>query len=69
MREGVHPAELAETIWMAIVGCHLLADALDDSRIARLTVVWRTLLPTIVPEQKLAYFNAFVSRIAQLYQP
>lgn len=67
VREGVDPAELAQTIWMTIVGCHLLADALDDSRIGRLTVAWQTLLPTIVPKQKLAYFSEFVSRVAQHY--
>lgn len=68
MRDDVDPAQAGEAIWISVVGCHLLSDALDDDRIARLVLVWRTQLPAIVPAEKRPYFDEFLSRLALHYR-
>lgn len=60
--DDVDPAEAGEAIWVAMLGTHLLSNALGDDIDARLTKVWRVLLRAIVPAESRTYFLEFVKR-------
>jgi AcrR family transcriptional regulator len=59
--------DVMHTLWAAVLGTRLLADATGDDVYARLAQVWTVILRGIVPPQKLPYFQQFVTRLAQQY--
>ena len=59
--------DVMQTIWGAVLGTQLLCGASGDNLLGRLAQVWRVILRGIVPPQKLAYFQQFVTRRAQQY--
>jgi len=62
--EDVDPDDAGETIWVAVLGSHLLSNALGDAVDARLAKIWRVLLRSIVPAESLPYFHEFLARAA-----
>ena len=67
-RDGVDPAEFAEAMWAAIVGCHLLSSALSDDPHARLSRAWRTMLRATLPEPAQSECYQLVERVAGGFQ-
>lgn len=65
--QGIDPHEVGETVWVAMLGCHLLSDAIGDDIHDRLARAWRVLLTGIVPQRSLPYFLDFVTRTHQTY--
>ncbi len=59
-RTDINPREAAYTLFAALVGCRLLADAFDDDPFERLAQVWRTTLPSIASEDALPELNGLV---------
>lgn len=59
-RPDINPREAAYTLFAALVGCRLLADAFDDDPFERLAQAWRTTLRSIAPEDALPALNRFV---------
>ncbi len=60
--DDVDPDAVGQTIWAAVLGTHLLTNALGDDIDARLARVWRLLLRAIVPAESVGYFSEFVRR-------
>lgn len=69
LREGVTPEAVGNMVWMTVHGCHLLSDALDDNVFQRLAESWEMLLPAMVREEALPYFEQFLARTAAQFQP
>lgn len=59
-RPDVNPKEAAYTLFAALVGCRLLADASGDDPYERLTQAWRTVLRSIAPEEAMPGLNRFL---------
>jgi AcrR family transcriptional regulator len=55
----VDPDDLAETICVSVLGCHLLSDAMGDDLFARLTRAWRIMLRGSVPHSSRRYSTTF----------
>lgn len=68
-RPGVSPQDVGTQVWITVHGCHLLSDALRSDVIAGLERSWLTLLPGLVPDGSLAYFQQFVTRTARTAEP
>lgn len=64
IREGVTSQTVANMVWITIHGCHLLSDAMMDDVFDRLVESWQILLPSIVPDDSLPYFQMFLARTA-----
>ena len=60
--DDVDPDQVGQTIWVAVLGTHMLTNALDDDIDTRLAKVWRVLLRAIVPAESLGYFHEVVRR-------
>ena len=69
LRTDVVPEEAGEAIWVAVLGCHLLSDAIGDDLFARLARAWRVLIVGIVAEGSVAFFEDFLVRTAAQYGP
>lgn len=67
-RDGVDPAEFAEAMWAAILGCHLLSSALSDDPHARLSQAWRAMLRATLPEPAQSECYQLVERVASGFQ-
>lgn len=67
-RDGVDPAEFAEAMWAAILGCHLLSSALTDDPHARLSRAWRAMLRATLPEPAQSEYYQLVERVAGGFQ-
>ena len=63
----VDPDDLAETVCVSVLGCHLLSDAMGDDLFARLTRAWRIMLRGSVPYSSRRYFDDFLSRTSLQY--
>lgn len=61
------PDDIGETIWVHVLGCHLLSDAIGADVFAMLARTWRVLLGAIVRPEALPYFRDFVTRTCQAY--
>ena len=61
------PEEVGETVWVTVLGSHLLSDAVGDDLYARLARSWRVLLGAVVPRGSLPYFRDYVARMYQTY--
>ena len=64
---NLDPEDVGETIWVTVLGSHLLSDALGDDVFARLAKSWRVLLAGIVSPGSLPYFRDYVARTYQTY--
>ena len=69
LRTDVVPEEAGEAIWVAVLGCHLLSDAIGDDLFARLARAWRVLIVGVVAEGSVAFFEDFLVRTAAQYGP
>ena len=69
LRTDVVPEEAGEAIWVAVLGCHLLSDAIGDDLFARLARAWRVLIVGVVAEGSVAFFEDFLVRTAGQYGP
>lgn len=66
--DGIDPAEIAEAIWVGVLGCHLLSSALGDDPYSRLSRAWRAALYMIVPKDQAAHYFDLIDRSAAQYQ-
>ena len=69
LRTDVVPEDAGEAIWVAVLGCHLLSDAIGDDLFARLARAWRVLIVGIVAEESVTFFEEFLVRTAAQYGP
>lgn len=69
LRTDVVPEEAGEAIWVAVLGCHLLSDAIGDDLFARLARAWRVLIVGVVAEESMTFFEDFLVRTAAQYGP
>ena len=69
LRTDVVPEEAGEAIWVAVLGCHLLSDAIGDDLFARLARAWRVLIVGVVTEESVTFFEDFLVRTAAQYGP
>ena len=69
LRTDVVPEEAGEAIWVAVLGCHLLSDAIGDDLFGRLARAWRVLIVGVVAEESVTFFEDFLVRTAAQYGP
>lgn len=70
IRDDITPLAIGNMVWTTVHGCHLLSDAMMDNVFDRLTESWRMMLPSMVPDDSLSYFQQFLTRTAaQFHQP
>lgn len=67
-RDGVDPAEFAEAMWVAILGCHLLSSALGDDPHARLHRAWHAMLRATLPEPVQSEYYQLLERVGNGFQ-
>lgn len=67
-RDGVDSAEIAEAMWVAVLGCHLLSSALGDNPRARLNRAWRAMLRATLPETAQGEYYRLLERLAGGFQ-
>ncbi|MGY4712634.1 TetR family transcriptional regulator [Mycolicibacterium sp. CBM1] len=65
LRADVEPDDVAETIWVSVIGCQFLSAAIGDDLSARLARAWLIVLRGAVTEDALPAFNEVVERCAQ----
>ncbi len=63
------PEDVAESIWVSVLGCQFLSAAIGDDLVTRLARAWRVLLHAIVPEESLAHFDDVVESCSRDYPP
>lgn len=63
-RDGVDTSEVAEAMWAAVLGCHLMSSALDREPRQRLARVWRCMLRATIAEPAQAHYNALLDHLA-----
>ncbi len=68
MLDGVDPNDVAESVWMGILGCNLASAAIGDDPYARLGRCWRVMVRSIVPESSLTAAHGAVDRVAERYE-
>lgn len=66
--DGIDPGDVAECVWVGILGCNLVSAAIGDDPYARLARCWRVQMRSIVPEHALAAAYQSVDCIAERYQ-
>lgn len=69
IRDDVTPEAVGNMVWVTVHRCHLLSDAMMDNVFTRLAESWRMTLPAMVAEDSLPYFQQFLARTAQQFQP
>lgn len=67
-RPGVNDREAAGTLFAALAGCRLLADAFSHDPFDRLAQAWRTLLLAIAPDDAAPGLNRHVRSVARSYR-
>ena len=65
---GLGARDAAETIWIGILGCHLLSAALGDEPYVRLARNWRVLLTALAPKSELPALNGSLAGMLGRYQ-
>lgn len=65
---GVSPDDAGEAIYVSMVGCQLLSDAIGDDAYDRLARAWRILLKAVAPAAALAQLDDFLAGTCQLYR-
>ena len=68
MLDGVDPNDVAEAVWVGIVGCNLVSAAIGDDPYARLGRCWRIMVRSIVPKGSLTAAHGALDRVAERYQ-
>lgn len=68
VRPDINIGEAAYTLFAALVGCRLLADAFSDNPVERWAQSWRTILRAIAPEDALPGLTKFVRSAARSHQ-
>lgn len=68
LRSDVDPAEAADALWSGIMGAHLVSAGLGDDVAARLSRLWRVLLPSLVPGDSVAGLETVVAESMQRYR-
>jgi AcrR family transcriptional regulator len=66
--DGVDPFEVAECVWVGILGCNLVSAAIGDDPYARLARCWRVHVRSIVSEHAVAAAYRSIETIAERYQ-
>ena len=61
-RDGDDATEMAEAIWVGVLGCHLLSSALNDDPYARLHRAWRAVLRRTLPEDAMDHYSDLLDR-------
>lgn len=64
---GIDPTEVAESVWVSILGCHLLSSALGDDQFVRLARSWKLVVQLLAPPDALDTYVAMVDDIAASY--
>lgn len=68
LRDDVDPKDVAEAIWVSVLGCHLVSAAVGDDCFARLGRSWRVLLRSALPQRAIADVDDLLDRIVADYQ-
>jgi AcrR family transcriptional regulator len=68
MIDGVDPNDVAESVWVGILGCNLVSAAIGDDPYVRLGRCWRVVVRSIVPQSAVADAQKSIARIAERYQ-
>lgn len=68
MSDAVAANDVAETVWVGILGCNLVSAAIGDDPYARLARCWRVVVRSIVPPDSVAGAHSAIERISQRYQ-
>lgn len=68
IRKGLDVGEAAYTLFAALVGARLLADVYNEDPLERLEEAWRTLLPSLVPEDVLKEMRRVVRTESRKYR-
>lgn len=68
VRPDVNAREAAYTLFAALTGCRLLADAYSDNPYDRLAQAWRTILRGIATEDSAAGLNRYVRAVSRRLQ-
>lgn len=63
-RDAVEAYEVAEAMWAAVLGCHLLSAALDGDPQTRLARAWRAMLRSTIAEPAQTHYNEVLDRLA-----
>lgn len=63
-RDGVEAADVAEAMWAAVLGCHLLSAALDGAPQSRLARAWRTMVLSTIAEPAQSHYDEVLDRLA-----
>jgi AcrR family transcriptional regulator len=64
---GVDANDVAEGIWMGVLGCHLLSTALSDDHFARLSRSWKLVVRSLAPVDEVDAYSAMIDDIATSY--
>ena len=67
-RNGINAAEIAESAWVGVLGCHLLSSALGDDPYSRLAQAWRSLMLATLPEQIVGGYLQLLDDCATRYE-
>lgn len=68
LRGDLDAEEVAEAIWVAVLGCHLVSAAVNDDCFARLGRSWRVLLRSALPDGEMAHAEKMLGRVVADYQ-
>ncbi|AQT82886.1 hypothetical protein B1R94_17205 [Mycolicibacterium litorale] len=68
LRDGMIADDVGEAIYVSMVGCQLLSDAIGDDAFDRLARAWRILLRAVAPGKALAELDDFLIGTRQLYR-
>ncbi len=68
MIDGVDPNDVAESVWVGILGCNLVSAAIGDDPYARLGRCWRVMVRSIAPTGSLNAAHASVNSVAARYE-
>lgn len=63
LRAEVDPFEVGESIWIAVLGSHVLSVTLKDNPFARLARVWRFILGAVVPKESLPEYETLLAEL------
>jgi AcrR family transcriptional regulator len=64
---GVDANDVAEGIWLGVLGCHLLSTALNDDHFARLNRSWKLVVRSLAPVHDVDTYTAMIDDITSSY--
>ena len=68
LREDTDPNNVAEAIWVAVLGSHLVSAAVGDDCYTRLGKSWRVLLRAALPEDSVRSATTMLERLVNDYR-